>query len=171
MRERLVQGRHDETTGAGEDLVSAPDHIIRRANHGVQGTEDEPAGRTYGIRHALEAKRTAHARLDEEDRIVEQVVGAGHLDFLRCTAEVMVQLVMLHRLLRYNERLLQEIGALYGLFDRQRVVCPHHEAPGIVVRDAAKHIRPRCIRPADEPEVEQSLLQRIECICQYSADW
>ena len=68
---------------------------------------------------------------------------------------------MLHRLLRYNERLLQKIGALYGLFDRQRVVCPHQEPPGIVVRDAAKRIRPRCIRPADEPEVEQSLLQRI----------
>ena len=42
VRERLVQGRHDETTGAGEDLVSAPDHIIRRVNHGVQGTADEP---------------------------------------------------------------------------------------------------------------------------------
>lgn len=51
--------------------------------------------------------------------------------------------------------------ALYGLFDRQRVVCPHHNPPGIAVRDAAKHIRPRCIRPADEPKVEQSLLQRI----------
>lgn len=35
MIEHLVQGRHDETTGAGEDLVSAPDHVIRRANHGI----------------------------------------------------------------------------------------------------------------------------------------
>ena len=106
IRKNLVQSRHDETAGAGEDLISAPDHIIRRVNHGVQRTEYEPAGRTYGIRHALEAKRTAHARLDEEDRIVEQVVGAGHLNLLCRIAEVMIQLMTFHRLPRYDQWLL-----------------------------------------------------------------
>ena len=60
IRKNLVQSRHDETAGAGEDLISAPDHIIRRADHGIQWPEDQPAGRAYGFRHALEAKSTAH---------------------------------------------------------------------------------------------------------------
>ena len=59
IRKNLVQSRHDETAGAGEDLISEPDHIIRRADHGIQWPEDQPAGRTYGFRHALEAKSTA----------------------------------------------------------------------------------------------------------------
>lgn len=67
IRKNLVQSRHDETAGAGEDLISAPDHIIRRAQLWLQRPEDQPAGRTYGFRHALEAKSTAYARLNEED--------------------------------------------------------------------------------------------------------
>ncbi len=42
IRKNLVQSRHDETAGAGEDLISAPDHIIRRADHGLQRPETSP---------------------------------------------------------------------------------------------------------------------------------
>lgn len=43
IRKNLVQSRHDETAGAGEDLISAPDHIIRRADYGLQRPENQPA--------------------------------------------------------------------------------------------------------------------------------
>lgn len=68
IRKNLVQGRHNETAGAGEDLISAPAHLIRRADHhGIQWPEDQPAGRAYGFRHALDAKSTADPRLNEEE--------------------------------------------------------------------------------------------------------
>lgn len=70
IRKNLVQGRHNETASARKNLVSAPDHIIRRAQLWLQQPENQPAGRAYGIRHVLEAKRTAHARLDEDRMLI-----------------------------------------------------------------------------------------------------
>ena len=142
MRQRLLllgKGRRfcadggEKGVGGGrESCVSAPGEIDVADERGRERTEDDTVGELLRD-HPVDADRRAESRLDEDGRVVDEVVVGDHVQLPERAAEPSGEKLLHHRLTRTDERNPSRVLRRDAFLRGERRILPDGKPPMVRV--------------------------------------
>ena len=134
----VMTGRHgtdcfdERGCGGGERGVLAPGEIDVADEHGRERAEHDALGELLRD-HPVDADRRAETRLDENRRVVDEVVVGDYIQLPKWAAEPPGEKLFHHRLARADERDALRVLRRYALLRGERRILPDGKPPMVRV--------------------------------------